>query len=605
MWRWRADCISDPGWWRANIIAFESRLTVFCILSRSHDHSLDESHTSWTPSERDEPMNDTESSWSTGEIDDLIADSRWLHGLARRLVADSGVAEDLVQEAYVIALENRARVRGRLAQFAAGVIRKLALGTRRSEARRAKREVAVGRSRDPGDDDVASSVARVEQQRKLAEHLLAVRDPYRRVLLLRFVEGLSQREIARRLEIPEATVNSQITRGLALLREALDREVNGDRSQWVLALTPLSLPASTSFSVLATGAMFMGKTKPSTMLASVLAASFLGACLLFVPRDDSKGESVLPNSGDPSVAVVSPQPIVIEPNTVVGEPSVLREVVEELGKDSKSRFTVRVVRESDRTPLGGVAVHAAVPGSSAPTNADLFESLMIRAGFRSSFRELLERRDSTVASVPTDEKGYARFELSGNATVMAEQDGLHGFAMIPPDTSEIDLTLAPIEFIHVDVRDDRGSPVADVPVALCQYSPPSAGESTRHNLHCAFRTDSQGNVELPIRPFVSLDGRAELMVRLAIPVATPVERRVRQTSDSVTLAVPDTIVLVARVHSASDRGAVVPDGTLVLIGPADSEDQIGVPFVGAWVKDGVATVRRVQARRWRIVSCRA
>ena len=67
-----------------------------------------------------------------------------------------------------------------------------------------------------------------------------MREPYRSVLLLRFYEGLAPSEIARRRDVPAATVRSQLHRGLETLRGALDERYGDDRRRWALAAVPLA-----------------------------------------------------------------------------------------------------------------------------------------------------------------------------------------------------------------------------------------------------------------------------------------------------------------------------------------------------------------------------
>ena len=69
--------------------------------------------------------------------------------------------------------------------------------------------------------------AREEHQEEYAYLISLIRalpEHYRRVLELKCVQELSNREIARRLKIKESTVASRIMRGRAMLRECLEKE---------------------------------------------------------------------------------------------------------------------------------------------------------------------------------------------------------------------------------------------------------------------------------------------------------------------------------------------------------------------------------------------
>lgn len=173
------------------------------------------------------------------EPDLLLAHADWVRSLARALVRDPGAADDVEQEVWIRALESPPRhgenVRGWLRQVARNVARQRGRG----EARRASREEAVAR---PEAVDSTSEVAeRVALQREVAGQALALEEPYRSVVLLRYFEDLPPRRIATRLEVPVETVRTRLARGLAQLRTRMDGEY-GDRSSWCAALAPLLAP---------------------------------------------------------------------------------------------------------------------------------------------------------------------------------------------------------------------------------------------------------------------------------------------------------------------------------------------------------------------------
>ena len=83
-------------------------------------------------------------------------------------------------------------------------------------------------------------VARAETQRLLAELVLGLSEPFRRVVLLRYYEGLSGAEIARALGAPAGTVRWELKEGIDRLRRALDSRFGNDRQTWMLAFAPLA-----------------------------------------------------------------------------------------------------------------------------------------------------------------------------------------------------------------------------------------------------------------------------------------------------------------------------------------------------------------------------
>ncbi len=62
-----------------------------------------------------------------------------------------------------------------------------------------------------------------EEYAYLISLIRALPENYRRILELKCVQELSNREIARRLKIKESTVASRVMRGRAMLRESLER----------------------------------------------------------------------------------------------------------------------------------------------------------------------------------------------------------------------------------------------------------------------------------------------------------------------------------------------------------------------------------------------
>jgi RNA polymerase sigma-70 factor (ECF subfamily) len=164
----------------------------------------------------------------------LLDHTEWLRALARRLVGDPSAADDLVQETWIVALRSPPVVDLPPRQWLAGVLRKLVLMRRRSDGRRAAREWRV--ARDEALPSTTELVAEVDLQRGLSELVLALEEPIRTTVLLRYQEGHSSAEIARRQRVPAGTVRWRLKRGVDQLRAELDAR-HGGRSAWLGALT--------------------------------------------------------------------------------------------------------------------------------------------------------------------------------------------------------------------------------------------------------------------------------------------------------------------------------------------------------------------------------
>ena len=170
-------------------------------------------------------------------IGDLLAESAWIRALARSLVRDTHAADDIVQETWVAVLRRPPRAGQPLRPWLGQVVRNFARMRRRGEANRRRREESAARRESvPGTTEM---VERVEVHRTLADSVLALEEPFRSTVLLRYFEGLKAAEIARRTGTPAGTVRWRLKRGLDQLRGRLDRE-RGGRGAWLGAVAALA-----------------------------------------------------------------------------------------------------------------------------------------------------------------------------------------------------------------------------------------------------------------------------------------------------------------------------------------------------------------------------
>lgn len=172
-------------------------------------------------------------------VEALLEHARWARALARELVGgDVHQADDLTQEAFAAALVHPPSDQERTSGWLARVLRNRRVSNLRREDARGRAEPRAARAEaQPSTLDL---VEQAETQRRLVACVLALEEPYRRVVLLRWFGDLPPREIARAENVPLATVTSRLTRAHAKLREKLEREY-GERRSWVRALAPLAL----------------------------------------------------------------------------------------------------------------------------------------------------------------------------------------------------------------------------------------------------------------------------------------------------------------------------------------------------------------------------
>jgi RNA polymerase sigma factor (sigma-70 family) len=171
-----------------------------------------------------------------------------LHALALRLSADRGVAEEVVQETFLVLWDRAERFDpavGSLATWLRTIARNRVLDRFRRASRRPRvvgleptdrgpeagataepvgELVAAG---DPGPDPEESAEA-AERRATIAAALTELPETERTVILLAYREELTQIEIAERLGWPLGTVKTRTRRALRRLREALGEELGPD-----------------------------------------------------------------------------------------------------------------------------------------------------------------------------------------------------------------------------------------------------------------------------------------------------------------------------------------------------------------------------------------
>jgi len=171
---------------------------------------------------------------------DFAASQLFLRRLAYRLVREEALAEDLVQETWRRWLERAPGGLGEPRAWMTSVLRNLAFNARRDADRRRARERGAARAEEVEPETDGT----LEAQARLVEALRALEEPYRSALVQRYYHDLAPKEIAARGGVPLDTVKSRLARGLAKLREDLDRRYGGDRGAWCHWLWTLARPGA-------------------------------------------------------------------------------------------------------------------------------------------------------------------------------------------------------------------------------------------------------------------------------------------------------------------------------------------------------------------------
>ncbi|MEE8468047.1 MAG: RNA polymerase sigma factor, partial [Planctomycetota bacterium] len=140
----------------------------------------------------------------TPTVEVLLADVKWVRGLARGLARDAVLGEDAAQEVWLSALRRTAAPRSTLRAWLAGATRHAVLKAYRSEGRRrAHEELAAKPERI---QSTAQVVEGLSTQLSVAQAVHELQEPYRETILLRYYEDLPLKEIAVRMDAPLATV---------------------------------------------------------------------------------------------------------------------------------------------------------------------------------------------------------------------------------------------------------------------------------------------------------------------------------------------------------------------------------------------------------------
>ena len=154
-----------------------------------------------------------------------------LYSLARRIVGSTSDAEEVLQDAWLQAWRSARSydpARGALGAWLVTITRTRALDRLRSMGSRRRGEAAAtieaASDPPPRSADPATGYARRALRINVATAITALAPQQRQVLELAFFDGLSQSEIAARLNAPLGTVKSWTRQALLKLRERVPVE---------------------------------------------------------------------------------------------------------------------------------------------------------------------------------------------------------------------------------------------------------------------------------------------------------------------------------------------------------------------------------------------
>jgi RNA polymerase sigma-70 factor (ECF subfamily) len=235
------------------------------------------------------------------DADRLLEHAAWVRRLAGQLVRDPEVADDAAQDAFAAALKCGPREASRTKAWFAAVVRSFVRRSARSDERRSRREQGAAQAERV--DSTAEIVARAQASRVVVDAVLALPEPYRTTILMRWFDDVPPARIAELRGEPVETVRTRLKRGHALLKEQL----SGLR-----ALVLLAAPVHSAVTV--SGGLVMttlGKFSIGGAAAAVVATSWAAYEIVARPSRSQL---------DPASTSVASAPFIGSGNIVSAEP---------------------------------------------------------------------------------------------------------------------------------------------------------------------------------------------------------------------------------------------------------------------------------------------
>ena len=292
-------------------------------------------------------------------IADLLSETDWIRRLAASLCGD-GAADDVTQETLVRAIRNRPRQDVPVRAWLARVVRNLAVSRDRANARRGARERAAAKAeRCPS---VIESLEHAELLALLAEEVQRLDDGLRAPIVLRFLDGLPLREVARALDLPSETVRKRLTRAREKLRARLQTRLGDSWGTACLALTTrhevtTAASVGSALHVLQSATLMssLQKTVVAVAIVLVLAVSWW-AWLGPPPPTPLTPRELAPASENASATIDTPESRRGAVRVAVATPDESERFLDlPLARD-RFGWTGRVVRAEDGSPVPGARV---------------------------------------------------------------------------------------------------------------------------------------------------------------------------------------------------------------------------------------------------------
>ncbi|MDQ3364257.1 MAG: sigma-70 family RNA polymerase sigma factor [Myxococcota bacterium] len=481
---------------------------------------------------------------------ELLEHTSWLRQLARSLVTEG--ADDLVQDTWVAALRRPPRGDHGVRPWLRKVVTNAARLRWRSDAHRTAREQVVAHLGENEVPSPAQLLERHELQQVLARLVSELDEPFRSTILLRFGEGLTPTEIARRLSVPAGTVRWRLKEALARLRTDLDALHRGDRRAWIVAFAPLVMPRSSP-------------AVPIIPLALAIAAA--AACMIAII---AVGTSAL-QSGNPAISAERFDPRAQVPGVHASAPALTPLTPLAFAWLAQEGVPPREIS-------GRVSMHGApVPGATVRLLADPLSPRVVETdpSGRFTFGAQPPREYTLGASRPGKLAAIRRIDLR-------DPSAPHDVELVLQDCAAS---------LHGKVVDAAGTPI-------------EGAQLFREGV-IGVETDRTGSYELCTLPTAALIAEIRVVVRahgfgtIAVPLAPPG----RMHHDFV--LAPEATVS-GRVVDGHGEPMVSAQISIDVTGPAASvPPERGVSLTGVSDSDGGFRVSGLAAGEYKIAATSA
>jgi len=198
-------------------------------------------------------------------------------GVCRRVLSNYHDAEDAFQATFLVLVRKAASIASRelLANWLYGVAHQTALKARATVAKRKVREKQVKEMPEPA---VVEQALGNDLQPLLDRELSRLPDSYRVVIVLCDLEGMTRKEAAQHLDLPEGTVGSRLARARAMLAKRLTQRgvtLSGGALAVVVAqnLASAGMQTSVAFSTIkAASLVAVGQVAATGIISAKVAA---------------------------------------------------------------------------------------------------------------------------------------------------------------------------------------------------------------------------------------------------------------------------------------------------------------------------------------------